>query len=96
MIDRYRCANCGRRWPEEETARIQGHAQGNYRRAGRRIWRRVCRLCTIDRIDFARDQQAKQLVSPLNEHAFSWDQAARHFGFDISGLLIDRMTGRHA
>lgn len=93
---RARCGHCGRSRPEDETVLIAGHAQGSYRRAGRWTRKRVCRDCTISRVDYVRGEQQRQMSVGLNEHAYSWEQATRYFGLDITGLVVDRLTGRTA
>ncbi len=93
---RARCGDCGRSHPEEETTLVHGHAQGSYRRAGRRTWRRVCRDCTQRRVDYARAGQEEGRNTPLDSHAFSYSEAAKTFGISITGLRLSQMSDRVA
>lgn len=93
---RARCGNCGRSFPEDETALVQGSAAGNYRRANRRTQRRVCRSCTQQRVDYARTGQSSGGNTPLNSSHINWEQAARAFGIEITGLRTSQMTDRRA
>ena len=89
-MTRYRCGECGRSRPDEETTRVHGHSTGDYRRAGRRIWRRVCRDCTQRRVDYARQAQTGEVPfnAPVDSHHVVWSQAASDFGIDLTGLVL--------
>lgn len=82
---RQRCGNCGKTWPESETAEIRGQGGGSYKRANRWINRRVCRDCTEYRVKWCREAQATGSGSPL-DGLFRWSSAADHFGIDREGI----------
>lgn len=89
---RLRCSECGRRRPEEETALVPGQRSGNYRRAGARALRRVCRECTFQAVEFSRERQAEGRNTPLNRGGIEWEKAARVFGITITGLRTSPTT----
>ena len=90
-----RCHECRKRKPESATTLIQARVGGDRRRAARWGSIRVCRDCTERHIAFVRAAQSEQLNTPLNDR-ISWEQAARYFKIEISGLKLTQMGDRRA
>ena len=93
-VKKARCHDCGKRKPETETTLVHAEIGGGYNRSSRRGMVRVCRGCTIERVAFCRASQEKGRNTPLNSFRIAWEEAARAFALDISGLLLDERSGR--
>ena len=89
---RLRCYECKKRKPEDDTTLIRAKVGGDYRRAARNAEVRVCRECAERQVEYIRANP--DISVAVNTGRMQWEQAARRFGLDLSGLLLDRMTGR--
>lgn len=90
-----RCHECHKRKSESETALVRARVGGDYRRGTHWSSIRVCRDCTERHVVFVREQQAKQLNTPLNDR-ISWEQSCRFFKIEITGLKLMQMSDRVA
>jgi len=83
---RARCGECGRSRLEDLTVLVAGRRSGNYRRSSSRQLRRLCVDCVTCRVDYVRQAQNDRMQVPLDDHYFSWSQAAAYFDIDTSDL----------
>lgn len=79
-MTRGRCGNCGRSRPD--TVPVWGSGGGNWRRANRRIRRRLCRECVEAHVRYVRSAP----TANLDTGGFQWSAAAAAFGIDVEGL----------